>query len=101
MPLTLARTYSVLRVDRRHGAKRGFLIGGGIALGVVAALTAANTNENGAVPIGLVLAVPVALLGGGLGAGIGAALAAPEWSAPASLYASRRSGLSLAVGFRY
>lgn len=102
VPLALVRTFSVLRADRWHGAKRGFLLGSGLGLGLVAVLTAANANDDAAaVPIGLVLALPVALLGGGIGAGVGASLATPAWSAPVRLYASRRDGLSLAVNYRF
>ncbi len=101
VPRIIVRTYSVLRADRWHGAKRGFLLGGGVGFGLVAVLTAANTNGDAShVPIGL-LALPVALLGGGIGAGVGASLATPEWSTPVRLYASRRDGLSLAVGYRF
>lgn len=101
VPVTAVLTYSVLRADRRRGAKRGFLIGAGVALGMVAALTAANTNEIAAVPIGLVLALPVGLIGGGVGAGIGASLRAPAWSAPVALHASRPRALTLAVSYRF
>jgi hypothetical protein len=101
VPVTVVRTYSVLRADRRHGARRGFLIGGGVALGIVAGLTAANTNETAAVPIGLVLALPFALIGGGIGAGVGAALTTPEWSAPVGLHASRPRALTFALSYRF
>jgi hypothetical protein len=101
VPVTVVRTYSVLRADRRHGAQRGFLIGGGVALGIVAGLTAANKSEIAAVPIGLVLALPVPLIGGGIGAGIGASLTTPEWSAPVGLHASRPRALTLALSYRF
>ena len=101
VPVTAVLTYSVLRADRRHGAKRGFLIGGGVALGIVAALTAANTDEIAAVPLGLVLALPVGLIGGGIGAGIGASLSTPEWSAPVGLHAGWPRALTLAVRYRF
>ena len=102
VPSGVVRTYSVLHADRRHGAKRGFLIGGGVALGLAAVLTAANANDDAsAVPIGLLLAIPAALLGSGLGAGIGAALTTPEWGPPVVLHASGRGRLSLEVGYRF
>ena len=101
VPLASVRTYSVLRTNRGRGARRGLVIGGGVALGIVGLLTAANSNEEAALEVGMLLALPATLLGGGIGAGVGASLATPEWSAPVALRASRRDGLSLQVGIRF
>jgi hypothetical protein len=90
----------VLQAHRRRGARRGFLIGGAITLGLVLGLTAANADEVSA-PFGLLAALPAGLLGGGVGAGIGAALAPTSWSEPVRLYAVRGAGMQfgLKIGF--
>jgi hypothetical protein len=98
VPSAELRTYSVRQADRRHGAWRGFLIGGAVGLGLVLGLTAANANSGDAAKeIGFLAALPVGLLGGGIGAGIGAALAPTSWSEPARLHARRSAGVKLGV----
>lgn len=102
VPLLAVQRYSVRRADRRSGAKRGFLIGGSVALGVVALLTAANANrEDLSLQIGLISAVPVALVGGGLGATVGAALAPATWGESVRLHASRTGPVSLGLTRRF
>ena len=102
VPVADVRSISVLRANRGRGAKRGLLLGSGVALALTAALTAANAHSDEATSvIGLLLALPATLLGGGIGAGIGAALATPEWSAPVQLHADGRRRASLAVRYRF
>lgn len=102
VPVTVVRTYSALRSNRGRGAKRGLLVGAGAALGLVAAITVANRNDDTAAHVtGPLLALPAALLGGVIGVGIGASLAKPEWSTPTALHASRRRALSLAISYRF
>ncbi len=102
VPLAAVRSYSVLRTDRQRGANRGFLIGGGVALGLVAVLTAANAGDDDiSVHVGLIAALPAALVGGGIGATVGAALAPSTWGESVYLQASRTGGFGLGLARRF
>lgn len=102
LPGSALSAYSVLQIDRWRGARRGFLIGGVIGLGLVLGFTAANASDDDvSAQIGLLAALPIGLLSGGLGAGIGAALAPTSWSDPVQLRVARHAGVSVGFAFGF
>ena len=102
IPHEAVLSYSVLTADRRRGAKRGFLIGGGVALGLVTLLTAVNSRgDDLSAQVGLISALPVALVGGGLGATIGVVLAPATWRESVRLHVNRTGGFALGLSRRF
>lgn len=91
--------------DRRHGSKRGALIGGAAGLALLAASLRGDTATVNRQPSRLELVVPVAAGLTLLGAGIGAALAPERWESPARVTSRLRltpcSARCVALGFRF